>query len=145
MAELVQLTGATPNELLDLDLDHLHDRVGGALEAASARLRHGPDLRGRDLAGRDLRGWILRDADLRGALLIRADLRGQHLGRADLLGADLRDADVRGADLGDVVFLSQSQANGARGDASTRIPDRLSRPRHWAAGQERAGSGSARR
>ncbi len=54
-SEIIRMTGSTPNELLDIDLDHLHARVGSALEAASARLRSGIDLRGRDLAGRDLR------------------------------------------------------------------------------------------
>ena len=40
--EIVGLTGATPTELLALDLDDLHDRVGAALaEAASTRLRAG--------------------------------------------------------------------------------------------------------
>jgi hypothetical protein len=130
-AELVRLTGAAPNDLLDLDLDHLHDRVGGVLEAASARLRTGVDLRGRDLAGRDLRDDDLHDANLRSALLIAADLRGQDLGSADLLGADLRDTDLRAADLGDALFLSQSQLNAALGDPATRIPDRLQRPAHW--------------
>jgi uncharacterized protein YjbI with pentapeptide repeats len=75
---------------------------------------------------------MLKDADLRGALLIRADLRDQALGRADLLGADLRDADLRGADLGEVLFLSQSQLNAVLGDDSTRVPDDLQRPGHWA-------------
>ena len=131
-AEIVALTGATPNELLDLDLDHLHDRVGSVLEAAGDRLRHGPDLRGRDLAGRDLRDRDLRDAHLRAALLIRSDLRGQDLGLADLLGADLRDADLSDADLADTLFLCQSQLNAARGNAGTRIPAGLTRPGHWA-------------
>jgi hypothetical protein len=130
-AEIVVLTGATPTELLAVDLDDLHDRVGAALEAAGARLRSGPDLRRRDLAGRDLRDRELHDADLRGAVLIRADLRDLDLGRADLLGADLRDADVRGTGLGEALFLSQSQVNASRGDARTSIPDRLSRPAHW--------------
>jgi len=130
-AEVVRMTGGGPNELLDLDLDHLHDRVGAALEAASARLRSGPDLRGRDLAGRDLRTDDLRDASLRSTLLIAADLRDQALGRADLLGADLRDADLRGADLGAALFLSQSQLNAAIGDAHTVIPRSLARPAHW--------------
>ncbi len=129
--EIVRLTDATPNELLDLDLDHLHDLVGAALEAASARLRSGADHRGRDLAGRDLRGLDLGDADLRSTLLIRADLRGLDLGRADLLGADLRDADVRGTDLGETLFLSQSQVNACRGDGRTVIPGGLQRPGHW--------------
>jgi pentapeptide repeat protein len=130
-AEIVRMTGATPDELLDIDLDYLHDRVGAALGSASARLRSGPSYRGRDLAGRDLRGLALRDADLRGADLIAADLRDQDLGRADLLGADLRDTDVRGADLSETVFLSQSQVNAARGDSATRIPELLGRPSHW--------------
>jgi len=130
-AEVVWMTAATPHELLDVDLDYLHERVGAALEAASARLRSGPDLRGRDLAGRDLRDRDLRDADLRGSLLIRADLRDLDVGRADLLGADLRDADLRGADLGGALFLSQSQLNAALGDEHTAIPGGLRRPDHW--------------
>ncbi|MGA8247596.1 MAG: pentapeptide repeat-containing protein [Nocardioides sp.] len=130
-AELVGLTGATPDELLGVDLDALQDRAGAVLESASRRLRSGPSYRRRDLAGHDLRDQPLSDADLRGALLIGADLRGMDLGRADLLGADLRDADVRGADLGAVLFLGQAQVNAARGDALTRIPQRLGRPSHW--------------
>jgi hypothetical protein len=131
MAEIVVLTGATPTELLAVDLDDLHDRVGAVLEAASARLRQGQSFRGRDLAGQDLRASDVHDADLRGAVLIRADLRDLDLGRADLLGVDLRDADLRGADLGRALFLSQTQVNAALGDARTGLPDRLSRPAHW--------------
>jgi uncharacterized protein YjbI with pentapeptide repeats len=131
VAEIVRMTRSTPNELLDIDLDHLHDRVGSALEAASARLRSGIDLRGRDLAGHDLRDHDLRDADLRGSVLIRADLRDVDLGRADLLGADLRDADVRGSALVDTLFLSQSQVNASLGNARTSVPERLARPAHW--------------
>jgi hypothetical protein len=130
--EIVRMTGSTPNELLDIDLDYLHDRVGAVLGSASARLRSGPSYRSRDLAGQDLRAVALCDADLRGALLIAADLRGLGLGRADLLGADLRDTDVRGADLSETLFLSQSQVNAARGDGRARIPERLARPSHWA-------------
>jgi hypothetical protein len=130
-AEVVALTGATPDELLNVDLEALHDRVGAALGSASRRLRGGPSYRRRDLAGRNLRDQPLSDADLRGAVLIGADLRDLDLGCADLLGADLRDADVRGTDLGAVLFLSQAQVNAARGDATTRIPERLGRPSHW--------------
>lgn len=130
--EIVRLTRATPNELLDLDLDHLHDLVGNTLESVSARLRTGPDYRGRDLAGRDLRDLDLRDADLRGSTLIRADLGGLELGRADLLGADLRDADVRGSRLAETLFLAQTQVNAATGDQHTTLPGGLSRPSHWA-------------
>lgn len=130
---LARHAGSTPGELLALDLDALLGTVSAELGAASLRVRGGagsgpsrPDLSGQDLRGRDLAG-----ADLRGALLIRADLRGVDLGPADLLGADLRDADVRGARLADVLFLSQSQTNALRGDATTLLPGGLSRPAHW--------------
>ena len=129
--EVVGLTAATPTELLTLDLDDLHERVGAVLASASARLRTGPDLPRQDLAGHDLRARDLRDADLRGAGLIRADLRGLDLGCADLLGADLRDADLRGADLGAVLFLSRFQVNAALGDEQTVLPEGLPRPAHW--------------
>jgi hypothetical protein len=130
-AEIIGLTGATPSELLAVDLDEQQSRVAAVLESASARLRHGPTYRQEDLAGRDLRQWILRDADLRGALLIRADLREQDLGSADLLGADLRDADFRGTDLREVLFLSQSQLNAGHGDERSTVPVGLQRPAHW--------------
>lgn len=69
----------------------------------------------------------------RGALLLAADLRGRDLRHADLLGADLRDADVRGCDLSSALFLTPPQVTAARGDAATRLPARLTRPRHWLA------------
>jgi uncharacterized protein YjbI with pentapeptide repeats len=52
-----------------------------------------------------------------------ADLRGDDLRLADVTGADLRGADVRGADLATTLFLSPSQLEAARGDASTRLPE----------------------
>ena len=134
MAQVVALTSAEPESLLTLDLDELHERVGGLLADASARLRSGwPDAADRtrvDLAGRrlsgDHRGWSLR-----GASLIRADLRGADLRDADLLGADLRDADLRGCDLSTAIFLTQPQVSSATGDAATHLPPTLARPRHW--------------
>ena len=125
------MTGATPEELLALDVDDLHGRVGAALAAASARLRR--RTTGRTCAGRrprragPARPRPARRATCRGALLIAADLRGADLGDADLLGADLRDADVRGADLATALFLSQPQVNAMRGDAATTLPT------HWPA------------
>jgi uncharacterized protein YjbI with pentapeptide repeats len=50
---------------------------------------------------------------------------------ADLIGADLRGADVSGADLSTAVYLTRSQVNAARGDATTRLPGTLERPSHW--------------
>ncbi|MFF2886151.1 pentapeptide repeat-containing protein [Paenibacillus sp. NPDC057967] len=87
--------------------------------------------RGADLIGANLKGVDLRAANLRGAYLIAANLRNADLRAADLIGVDFRDADLRGADLSGSLYLSQSQMNSAKGDASTRIPPTLTRPAHW--------------
>ncbi|HYJ28234.1 MAG TPA: pentapeptide repeat-containing protein [Nocardioides sp.] len=133
-ADVEELTTTDPESLLTLDLDALHEQVGQLLAGASARVRRGwpaaADRSRADLAGRRLSG-DQRGSSLRGASLIRADLRGTDLRDADLLGADLRDADVRGADLSTAIFLTQPQVNSASGDATTRLPAALARPRHW--------------
>jgi hypothetical protein len=118
-----------PDHVVPLQL-----RADGLLGDVSGLVRRGaggPDLRGEDLAGQDLRGRGLTGAHLRGAVLIGADLRDLDLGPADLLGADLRAAQVAGADLTEVLFLTQFQVNAARGDTTTRLPDRVTRPSHW--------------
>lgn len=121
----------------------LRNRARPVLRAASEQLRHrrsGSAVRrsgrtrlvaGADLAGADLRGKDLSRLDLCGALLIGADLRGARLELTDVLGADLRDTDVRGAGLRTALFLSQAQVNAAYGDAATRLPPHLHRPKHW--------------
>ncbi|WP_374457099.1 pentapeptide repeat-containing protein [Nocardioides sp.] len=133
--DIEALTGGDPESVLAVDLDEVHERVGGLLADASTRLRRShpaaadrsrADLAGRTLRG-DHRGWTFR-----GASLIRADLRDADLTDADLLGADLRDADVRGCDLSTTLFLTQPQVNAATGDAATGLPDGLRRPGHWA-------------
>ncbi|MCW2738511.1 pentapeptide repeat-containing protein [Nocardioides sp.] len=133
--EILELDRADPVTLLTSDVDHLYERVGTVLDAASLRVRSGSgstaDLTRADLAGKDLRRRDLRGATLRGALLIRADLRGLDLHATDLLGADLRDADVRGTDLSTTLFLTQPQLNAADGDATTELPEDLARPGHW--------------
>lgn len=127
-----------PPEVLDgLDVDARRDRAVPLLRQASQAARsavadRAPQLP-RDLAGRDLQGADLEGADLRGALLLGADLRGARLTLADVTGADLRGADVSGTDLATTLFLSQFQANAARGDGRTSLPDRLDRPDHWPA------------
>ncbi len=86
-----------------------------------------------DLVGVRWRNADLRRASLRGALLLGADLRGADLRLADLLGADLRGADLRGADLSTSLFVTPMQAASAKGDAASRLPDRVPRPAHWTA------------
>lgn len=135
-AEIAALTGADPETLLTYDVDALHERVGGLLAEASARVRRpwpaAHDRSRADLAGRQVSGDH-RGGSFRGAILIRADLRGADLADADLLGTDLRDADVRGCDLSSALFLTQPQVNAAIGDATTTLPEGLSRPGHWPA------------
>jgi hypothetical protein len=86
-----------------------------------------------DLVGMRWRGVDLRGVTLRGALLLGADLRDADLRLADLLGADLRGADLSGADLSSSLFVTPMQVAAARGDATTRLPERVPRPPHWAA------------
>lgn len=133
--ELATAVQGTPGELLGIDLDELHDRVGTILAETAADARatwpDASDLTGADLAGRDLRTTDLRGASLRGSVLIAVDLRGADLTDADLLGADVRDLDVRGAALAGALFLTQPQVNAARGDTATTLPPGLTRPGHW--------------
>lgn len=73
----------------------------------------------------------LRGANLRGALLIAADLKYADLRKSDLISADLRDADLTGTDLRGSIFLTQAQVNSAKGNANTKLPERLIHPNHW--------------
>lgn len=100
---------------------------------AVRRAKRGADLTGADLIGVVMEGRDLREANLRGAYLIAADLRGCDLRLADVIGADLRDTDLSGADLSSALFLTQTQVNGAHGDAATRLPRGVTRPDHWSA------------
>lgn len=138
-------------DLLAADVESLHRQVGETLRVVSEEVRAGyfsaaygdagssslhPRIRlepGADLAGADLRGLVLCGADLRGACLIGADVRGADLTATDLLGADLRDARIDGADLAGALFLTPPQVGAARGSGSTRLPEGLARPGHWAA------------
>ncbi len=127
------LADAAPDQLRRLDLAAHRASVAALLRQASrlVRGRGGADHAGADLLGADLAGASLSRADLRGCLLIAADLSGADLREADLIGADLRDADLRGTDLRGALYLVQAQLDVARGDSTTRLDDRFSRPSHW--------------
>ncbi|WP_281156073.1 pentapeptide repeat-containing protein [Streptomyces sp. HYC2] len=135
------LTHLPPGELAALDVGAHREEVNVLLlrtsELARAGVRRGKgrpkDRRGADLAGARLKGADLRGASLRGALLIAADLTGADLRDADLIGADLRNANLADADLTGAIFLTQPQADAARGSAGTRLPGSVSRPAHWTA------------
>jgi uncharacterized protein YjbI with pentapeptide repeats len=130
------LTHKSPSALMELDLAAHRRDISALLLRASELARAGAghkkkEHRGADLIGADLRGADLRGANLCGAYLIRADLRGADLRKADLTGADFRDADIRAADFTDSIFLTQSQLEAARGDATTKLPPAFIRPEHW--------------
>ena len=136
LSETERLTHNSPDALIELDMAAHRRDVNALLLRASelvrAEVRHKKkDHRGADLIGAKLKGADLRGANLRGAYLIGADLRGANLRMADLIGADFRDADLRGADLTESIFLIQSQLDAAKGDAETKLPPSLTRPKHW--------------
>lgn len=133
-----------PRSLIEFDLSGHCIKISGLLKNAGRFMRQEtartegipfhPNKERKSAAdyfGKDLRKKDLRCADLRGACLIAANLEGVDLSGTDLTGADFRDADLRGANLSKSIFLTQSQANAARGDLSTRLPVRISRPAHW--------------
>jgi uncharacterized protein YjbI with pentapeptide repeats len=131
------LSLGSAESLAALDVVAYRSQINALLLRTSELVRTGisrtpQNRRGADLIGARLRGADLRGADLRSAYLIAADLREADLTAADLIGADLRDADLRGANLARSIFLTQMQANAARGDAGTRLPPRLVRPSYWA-------------
>ena len=130
----------TQQPVLDVDLGNERQSVNQLLLRTSDLVRGNPgkkkQRRGADLMGAVLRGADLSRADLRGCYLIGADLTGADLRKADCIGADLRDTDLSGADLTDALFLTQSQANAARGNEGTKLPETLIRPSHWGATAE---------
>ncbi|MER5554790.1 pentapeptide repeat-containing protein [Streptomyces sp. NPDC002793] len=135
-----RLTHLPAEDLAELDVSAHRDRTAvlllraGELERAAVPGRRKRSRRGADLIGARLAGADLRGVELRGAYLIAADLRGADLRRAELIGADFRDADLSGADLTGALFLTQAQLNAAKGNATTKLPDPLTRPPHWTVG-----------
>jgi hypothetical protein len=117
------------------------------------------DLRDGDLTSAHLdQAWIegdCRDADFSGAHLERAVLLGvfsgvdftgaeaQHtrlhecllmdadFSEANLEGTDISAASIQGADLRTAKNLTQKQLDGAHGDDTTKLPERLHRPPAW--------------
>jgi len=131
-----RLTRGSAETVAGLDMAALRHEVNTSLLRASELARAGVpgrrrNHRGADLIGADLKGADLRGANLRGACLIAADLQNADLRAADLIGADFRDADLSGADLTGAIFLTQAQLNAAKGDATGKLPPKLSRPAHW--------------
>ncbi|MDT8719417.1 pentapeptide repeat-containing protein [Clostridium sp. 19966] len=136
-----KLTLLDAEALLGLNLEAHREKVNPILKAASEYVRAKAiksvnlknSERGKrfDYLGADLRKTKLIGADLRGTLLIAARLNGNTLNGADFIGSDMRDADIRDADLSRSIFLTQAQINSAKGNAHTKLPERILRPSHW--------------
>lgn len=144
ISETVRLTNLDADSIIKLDLVAHRNNVNGLLFKTSeivrvkarggqkTSLKRKKTMVGRlNLIGSDLKKINLKGEDLRGAFLIAADLRLVDLNGADLIGADLRDADIRGANIKNSIFITQSQINGAKGDANTKLPISLVRPEYW--------------
>lgn len=142
--ETEAFTHLDATSLMKLDIVMHRDRVNSLLQKTSGivKIRHSKNNRnslnrkkaiaGRlDLIGADLRKTDLRYTDLAGAFLIAADIRGNDLSGTNLIGADLRDAEIRGADIRESFFVTQSQINAAKGDAFTKLPAWIDRPKTW--------------
>jgi Pentapeptide repeats (8 copies) len=141
--EIENLTHLEAKSIINLDLTSIKVGVNALLLQTSEFLRKkvnngkntikGKKALGRtlNLMGADLRKRYLRGINLSGAFLIAANLRGVDLSFTDLIGSDLRDADLSGANLSNSIFITQAQINSAKGDANTRLPKSITRPRHW--------------
>lgn len=113
-------------------------------------------LQGADLSKAKLHGANLAVAKLHGADLAEAQLQGADLAETQLQGAILEDAQLQGADLRFAKFDRSTRTQAANfsgsacvrvdftdstitleqlesmfGDASTKLPDGLTRPTHW--------------
>lgn len=141
--EIENLTHLEAKSIINLDLTSIKVGVNALLLQTSEFLREkvnngkntikGKKALGRtlNLMGADLRKRYLRGINLSGAFLIAANLRGVDLSFTDLIGSDLRDADLSEANLSNSIFITQAQINSAKGDANTRLPKSITRPRHW--------------
>lgn len=125
-----------PAECAPWDPDGYEARAGVLLHRAWSLTREAVGRAalvgaGGDFLGKDFKRADLSGADFATALLIASNLSSCKLYGANLLGADLRDANLCGADLSECLFLTQAQANSAKGDKATSLPPNLCRPEHW--------------
>jgi uncharacterized protein YjbI with pentapeptide repeats len=95
---------------------------------ASANLR-GAHLSGANLSDAKLDGAKLDSAHLNGAELSNVHLFKANLSGANLSVATLSNADLSGANLSGAVGLTQTQLDGACGDANTKLPEGLKPPK----------------
>lgn len=133
ITENEQLTGRTPDEILKLDLEEYKTRADQILKQVSGMPAEDSleGIHDKDCFGRDFKQADLGGRDFSMALLIAANLEGCGLHGTNFLGADMRDANIKNTDLRYSMFLTQMQINSAKGNADTKLPDKLTRPVSW--------------
>jgi len=133
IVENEQMTAATPEEILSLDLGAYREKVNLVLKQISCQMAVMPaDKKApKDFFGKNLRGKNFDSRDFSMALMIAANLEGASLRGTNFLGADLRDANIKNTDLSKSLFLTQMQINAASGNEKTKLPKNLVRPAHW--------------
>ena len=135
IAENLRLSALPPEELAALTVEEHRGRANTVLKEAWAKVQQALGVKAKagspDYIGRKFKKADLSGRDFSMSLLIAADLSGCCLYGANLLGADLRDAQLSGADLSQCLFLTQTQLNSAKGDASVKLPEHLQRPSSW--------------
>jgi len=109
-------------DLSDANLSHA--------DLGDANLSHA-DLSDANLSHADLGDANLSHADLSDANFSHADLSDANLSRADLSDANLSGARLSDANLELATNLTQKQIDAAKGNSQTRLPEGLTRPRHW--------------
>ncbi|WP_261565329.1 pentapeptide repeat-containing protein [Frankia gtarii] len=133
------LTGAGltgPSSLDNLDLTDA-TLTGAVLVGANltGAVLVGANLAGARMPRANLAGARMRGANLAGTVLVRANLTEAVLVQANLteavlVQANLTRAVVSGANLAG-AWLTQEQADAARGDDQTRLPAGIVRPASW--------------
>lgn len=133
ISENEQITSKSPIEILNFGIEDYQVRVNKILKQIcdttskpSSNGKHSKDSFGRDFKRANLDG-----VDFSMAFLIAANLEGCSLHGTNFLGADMRDANVKNTDLSSCLFLTQMQINSSKGNASTKLPSKLSHPASW--------------
>lgn len=135
-----KLTYLKPKQLLTLDLSHYRKLVDPLLQKVYHEVNQGIRiepleykllLNRPDLMARDFRQKNICGQDFKGAFLIKADLSNNNLFGVNFLGSDVRDMNVCNSDLSGSLFLTQAQVNACNGNAKTKLPAYLVKPKYW--------------
>lgn len=127
------ICNATPQSIINFDIEGYRNRVNIILKQVSASIQKGfknnnkpTDFLGRSFKKRDMSG-----IDLSMKLLIATNFDSCRFDGTIFLGADTRDTNFSNANLREAVFLTQGQINAAKGNRNTKLPNHLDYPTTW--------------